>query len=299
MSYEFPRKFRRLSEKEKPVTVCIAARCKVDQTRYCIVTVSDMKLSTGIYSGDAATIKLRHLSEQWVCLIAGSFAQHVPLLRRIREEMGDNSSISSGEMAKICTKAYIAENKRLAEESVLAPFGMTVEEFLKRRKELGESIYERTWTDLSRVKLNCQLIVCGFSAVPHIFTVDNPDTERTSFTMDCNFPGFAAIGSGGYLAEATLYSFEQNPTRSLTDTLYTAIAAKFTAESATDVGNETFVEILTPKGEPEVHFGNQSAFISEMRDEWERSGKLRISDDARDVVNRNLRPLDAQKAEVN
>lgn len=238
-------------KRSKSVTVCIAARCfPTDTTDSFVVTVSDTKLTTGIYSIEMATLKLRHLTKRWRCLIAGKFAQHRPLLERISDLLGGNTLPSCTELTKVCTDAFIAENKRLVEESLLRPHGLTMDEFVKCRAELGETLYERLWGEIGRIKLGCDLIVCGFDPdrESHIFIVSNPTEENPSFITDCDFPGFGAIGTGSYLADSTLYALGQNPTNSLAVTIYNTLRAKFLSESASDVGESTYMHVFDGAG---------------------------------------------------
>jgi len=268
------------------VTVCIAARCK-DKAKGdpAIVTVSDTKLSTGHYSGDMATLKLRHIRDNWKCLIAGTFPHHVPLLKRIGDAIGDDAGYD--QIVKVCTDAFIAENKKLAEETILATFGLTLKQFLKSRSDLGESLYERTWAEISRIKVNCQLLVCGFDPEPHIFVTENPGGDKLGFITNCDFPGFGAIGSGSYLAESKLYELHQNPARSVVETLYTTILAKFVAEAATDVGEETYVRVFTKGGEIEID--NTFTFVEELRDRWKQHASYKIPEDAEAIILRHVK----------
>jgi 20S proteasome alpha/beta subunit len=283
-------KQKRPSVRRKAVTVCIAARCRTSDkhNKYCLVTVSDTKLSTGSYSGEMATLKLRRFSPHWLCLIAGTFAHHVPLVDRIGDAIG-NEAVPYEKIQKVCTDAFIAENKRLVEESVLSPFGLTLEKFLKSRKDLGDSLYERTWAEVSRVKIDCQMLVCGFDPHhPHIFVVENPTMDRLGFVTNCDFPGFAAIGSGSYLADSTLFALQQNPARFIEETIYMTTAAKFAAESASDVGRETYIAMVTPDGEPKVEIDNSFTLVNELREVWDKEGKLKIPKNASKVISNHV-----------
>jgi ATP-dependent protease HslVU (ClpYQ) peptidase subunit len=277
------------------VTVCIAARC--EQNEYsCIVSVSDTKLSTGYYSGEMATLKVRYLSDNWKCLIAGTFPHHVPLLERLK---GQIQSEEWSQVAKACTDAFIAENTRLAEETILSTFGLTIDQFLKSRSDLGDSLYERTWADLIRIKADCQSLVYGFDSEPHIFTVENPGVDRLGFVTNCDFPGFAAIGSGSILAESKLYELHQNPARSLIETLYIALTAKFAAEAATNVGTETYVDVFAGDSHV-IEFDNAFSMVEELREQREHREDFNIPCKAENIIARHLKtskPLTSQTSE--
>jgi hypothetical protein len=91
--------------------------------------------------------------------------------------------------------------------------------------------------------------VCGFGPKrPHIFGVSNPTVDNPSFITSHDDLCFGAIGSGAYLAESSLYAYRQNAWNSVDITIYQTCAAKFFAETATDVGKATFLKVLK-KGE--------------------------------------------------
>lgn len=272
------------------MTVCIAARCKNDD-EYAIVTVSDTKLSTGHYSGEMATLKIRRIRNNWRCLIAGTFPHHVPLLKRISDAIGDDAD--HDQTVKACTDAFIAENKKLAEETVLATFGLTLKQFLKSRSDLGDSLYERTWAEISRIKVNCQLLICGFDPEPHVLVAENPEGDRLGFITNCDFPGFAAIGSGSYLAESKLYEIHQNPARSLVETLYNTILAKFVAEAATDVGEETYVQVFTK--DQDIEIDNTFTFVKELRNRWKRHTDYKVPKDAEKIIVQHVKTASGVK----
>jgi hypothetical protein len=229
---------KRLPSRRKAVTVCIGAICE----DY-IVTVSDTKLSTGYYSHELGSLKLHDIHYLWRAMFAGKVSQVQPLLSRLMGEVlsygKDEPSVE--DMADLCTRIYKEYAVQLAEESVLAPFGLSMKEFLASRDKLGDAIYERIWGDIARVQVGCDLLVCGYcGGHAHVFTVTNPTVEHPSFITYFDEPGFAAIGTGNMLAESTLYAFEQTRFSSLEDTIYQTTFAKFVAESASDIGETNF-----------------------------------------------------------
>jgi hypothetical protein len=182
-----------------------------------------------------------------------------------------------------CTKGFIEENKRLAEERVLAQYGMTVEDFVKSRESVGDLLYERIWGEISRIKLGCELLVGGFdnSGSSHIFVVSNPTDDNPSFVTDRDFPGFAAIGTGSYLADSALYGMDHNSALGLKATIYNLTTAKFLSESASDVGEETYLYIFGKDGE-EIEL--TPLVEGELRKQWVRRGKPEIPKEAMDTI---------------
>jgi hypothetical protein len=286
---------KRNSLSRREMTICIAARCSGNGGlgRH-IVTVSDMKLTTGMYSSDMATLKLRHLSALWKCLVAGKFPQHRLLVDPLIELLcSDEAPKTYAGLMKAVTDAFIAANKKLAEESVLSGYGLTIDEFVKRRSDLGDSLYERLWSEIGRVKIGCDLLVCGFDdgGLPHVCIASNPTEENPSFMMDCDFPGFATIGTGGYIADSYLYACEQNPASHLVPTIYNTMCAKFLAESASDVGETSYLYVFGSDGS-QIEIGG--ALEEKLREQWVAHGKPAMHTDMLNTISRAL-PLEGPK----
>lgn len=238
---------KRLPHRRKAVTVCIGSIGK----DY-IVTVSDTKLSAGgYYSHPLASLKIHQIHYLWSAMVAGEVSQAQPLLnslsRRVLECAKEEPTLE--DMSALCTKVYQEYTVQLAEEGLLAPFGLSMSDFLNSRERMGDTLFEQVWAAISKITVGCDLLVCGYSSgVPHIFSVSNPTVSHPSFITYYDEPGFAAIGTGGMLAEATLYSFEHGKVSSLEETIYRTTYAKFVAESASDIGEDTVIRSLDKDG---------------------------------------------------
>jgi hypothetical protein len=140
-------KYKRLPE-VKPVTVCIAAACTEKAPYDTVVCVSDMKLSQHHYSEDVATIKLREIHKDWRVMISGTFGERRRILEEVTGVISDKPTVSQSEMEDAFITAHQNYARRLANESVLAPYHMTLEEFTRNRNNLGDVLYERIWGDI-------------------------------------------------------------------------------------------------------------------------------------------------------
>ena len=207
-------------------------------------------------------------------MISGKFSQQRPITGRIEKSLQGVTDPSLKQVSDACISAFEAENKRLAEESILSKYDMTVEDFVKSRQLLGDSLYESLWKEIGRIKIGCDLLVCGFDGnyEGHIFIVSNPTDENPSFITHCDDPGFGVIGSGAYLAESTLYAFEAVWTNRLAIVVYQCIIAKYIAESASDVGQTTFLQVFDMYGN-DFDLPNLEEWI---RKQWLKTGKPRI-----------------------
>jgi hypothetical protein len=255
------------------VTVCIAAITNGDAL---IVTASDTKLTAGYASQESGAIKQKVIHKRWRALIAGKFSQQTRLIEVIRASLGAIEKPSLADVEKACSSAYIEESRNLAYESILSKHGLDLEGFLNSRSELGDAIYERTWSEISRVSIGCDLLVCGFDEgdKPHIFVVTNPSDENHSFITHYDEPGFAAIGAGGYAAESVLYGYESMPIDPLAWTVYKVVTAKFMAESASDVGAATLLYVFGSSGERIGDIG--LSVMGDLRRYWLKTAKPRL-----------------------
>jgi hypothetical protein len=270
-------KKKRLPCWRNAVTVCIAAICS-DGEDNAIVAASDTKVSASYYSKDLASLKTVSLHPKWDALLAGKIAQKSPVVSRLMKSISRDGSYSGDEIAEKCKDAFIDYQKQLAYEKVLSPFGLTLDAFLKSRRQIGAALYERLWNEISGIDIGLDMMVFGFgrSGVPMIFIVSNPTVEKPSFITHCDATNFACIGTGGYLAESSLYGFEQSTSDTIEETIYQVLSAKFLAESATDVGEATYLRVFRADGSEERL---DADFISkEVRAHWRQHTKPQIDD---------------------
>jgi hypothetical protein len=234
----YPRPNLKRLPRREAMTVCIAGKSALGSE---IVTVSDLKVTKGFYSSDFVTLKSERIHPSWLCLISGKISGRRPFIRRLQTILEDDKTYSAEDVAKNCTELYIEKQKQLAYEKVLSKYDLTFDSFLKSRQHLGDTIFERLWGEISRVQVGFDMIVAGFeSRASRIFIVSNPTEENPSFITYCDDESFAAIGTGAYVAESLLFSFRHRfGVPDLNQTIYELLAAKFEAESASDVGDAT------------------------------------------------------------
>src|SRR5579864_388316 len=141
------RKTRQSAFRRKSVTVCIAAVAGYED----IVIVTDKKLSKGIYSADDASIKTTHLIGDWAAMIAGQIEQVRGFIPYFGREAGDNFYPRLDEVTKMLSVAYQKFAQQLATERILGRLGLDLPSFLKCRADLGDAVYERLLTEISRM----------------------------------------------------------------------------------------------------------------------------------------------------
>lgn len=249
------------------MTVCIAAIAEYED----IVTVTDKKLSKGFYSSEDASIKRRSLVGDWAAMLSGKIEQFQGFVPVFDELIGNKLTPRIDEVTAMLTIAYQKFAQQLAAEKILGRFDLDVPSFLKCRPDLGDVLYERLFLEISKVEVDFDLLVFGYhEEYPRIFIVSNPNADNPSHVTYCDEFGFGVVGDGYLMAESTLYALKQKSDTSLAVTLYNALCAKFAAETATDVGKQTFAEVFR-----DAHTAVEipQTFIRQVRKEWERYGR--------------------------
>jgi hypothetical protein len=275
------------------VTVCIAAIGRMkDSKEEVIVGISDTKLSAGgYYSQEMGAMKVCRLHNYWFAMVAGKFSQHRAIAAIIRDQLLGNPKPTLAELVSITTAAYISETKRFAEERVISRFGLSMTDFLASRKKIGDSLFERTWVEISQIQVECDLLVFGYDNVSaHIFGATSPTTDKPTYVTECDSPSFAAIGSGAFAAESLLYSFRHINIDHLPRTIYETCAAKFFSESASDVGELTLVHILRKNGDL-MPF--DLAAMKQLKELWKQEGSMKESPSAIELIKQSI----SQKSE--
>lgn len=264
------------------MTVCIAAIADAKR----IVTVNDMQLTAGsYYSTPLGSLKNFRLHKKWRVLIAGKIAQKTTVIDYVRETLRPQEPLTTAEVAKACTDAFVQTTRQFAEEKVLSQYGLTMETFLRSREMLGD-IYRELWGEIGRIQIGIEMLVFGFDehSLPRIFIVSTPTDDHPSFITHCDEMGFSCIGTGAFLAESALYGFEQGlgGIDSLHSTIYHVACAKFAAETASDVGKLTYLRAYESDG---TELGFNLQWIEEkLRPLWLKHGKPRDDKEIKKTV---------------
>jgi ATP-dependent protease HslVU (ClpYQ) peptidase subunit len=275
------------------VTVCIAAVGSENT----IITASDLKITKGYYSADIVSLKTWRIHPKWTAMLAGKISHHWPVTGELSRRLDDHKEYLEEDVADLCTKAYISYQRKLAYEKVLSPFGLSLDSFLAKRAELGDTMFERLWGEISRVQVGFDMLVVGFvGESPRIFVVSNPSEENPSFITYCDDVQFAAIGSGGYAAESTLFALSEYLGSSTESKIYQVLAAKFSSESASDVGTATYLRVLRPDG---TAIRMDADFIeAKIRREWEDFGRPRMRPKGFALIKEALKVAESEQGSV-
>jgi hypothetical protein len=250
-----------------------------------IITVSDARLSHGeaIPADDTATMKNRRIAHKWGMMFAAEDSTaFIPVLSSLYSGLsftGDETEDFDPDIIRKAVQvAYESEfNERFFREH-LARFGYPdIVDFRSNGfQELGKELYGKYADSLARFDLGLELLVYGFSKSggAHILEVANPGR-----VFSHKLRGYAAIGSGSLMATAALARRPLVP--GLTETIYRLLDAKFSSETARDVGQKTHVITLSKSGK----FGIMSQKdVENVREIWRQTMKNPDPKEALDII---------------
>jgi 20S proteasome alpha/beta subunit len=258
------------------VTTCIAAT-SVDRL---IVTASDTQMSFGGEFSVGDVIKLEGFHNEWVALIAGSDVSPAPFVierakKFLKGKSGDLLLVRDG-----FRRAYQAELRETITDDFLSPFNMTLEDFKKKgQKQLNATLYQDLSFRIKNARLGCRFLVYGFDddEIPHIFEVGDRGKIESR-----DKPGFWAIGNGARSALSMLAQLGQSAEATrMRETLYNVLSAKYISESASDVGEETFLFIKRYKCNSFRHAPGMEKAIKKI---WTEKGRPSIPPEALQTI---------------
>jgi 20S proteasome alpha/beta subunit len=226
---------------EPRVTVCIA----IVSDEF-IVGVSDRRLSFDgiIPAADDAEMKQIKISSHWGIMAASDRWHFVrPIFRKCRElTRGKEETLANIE--QVVSGAYSDVFQKEVVARVVKKFGYKdYDEFKSALQNAQADNFADIKKQIDNVDLSTSLLVYGFdNGKGCLFEVGNPGA-----ILDRNSLGHWAIGSGWYLAMASLNSHDSD-TSELSQ-IYRGCEAKFWAESSdSGVGNATTAVVLYKDG---------------------------------------------------
>lgn len=229
-------------------------------TQEYIVTVSDARLSHGddfIPAVDKGTRKNRKFASTWGIMFAASdVSAFDPVARDLFEKFSYTmepytmepkaSAVSADAVRNAVQSAYEKEFHERFFRQHLAKWGYSsISEFRRDGfNELGKDLYTEYAIKLAKFDLGLELLTYGFDdeGLAYLYEVASPGN-----VISHNLRGFAAIGSGSWMALAAL---NRRPIRkgiggeNIAETVYRLLDAKFSSETASGVGHATHVNIM-------------------------------------------------------
>jgi hypothetical protein len=298
----YPHRNPKQSGPRRDLTLCIAASCNGGRN---IVTASDLMISTFDMSSDNSTLKRRAVGYGWYAMFAGNdLSPLTPIFNDVWNAIPDTPDGSDlPEVVSAFTEAYKQELKAKIEREILSNWNIRLDRFVAEGAKLFKADFYSINNRVMNTKLDCQFLVCGFDkkkewnrlAFPHIFTIGG-NTYGTTGGVEicyCDYPPYAAIGSGASTAYSMLLYFGHNIGKSLSETIYTVVASKIMGERAAHVGRKTVVNVIDSVVGYEFNVGE--LLEEKIRDAWDTTGKPQIPDaclgELDQLIQRNYRPL--------
>ncbi len=204
--------------------------------------VMDQMLSWDVSSSETA-LKGGRLGKRWHCLFAAEDTSSIqPIIKQASAVIKDADDESENTIAGVMELAYQKVRRQQIESRILSTYNLTMAQLVERKHRLPPYVLERLHNKVEHFDLGIEFLVAGFAsdsaAAPTILAVQNPG--EASFDL----VGYAAIGTGSFIARNYLERREQSKDSPFELSLYNGIAAKSLSERASNVGPKTLVVVV-------------------------------------------------------
>lgn len=249
---------------EKPVTVCIAAVCTVDN-QLIIIGASDRMISAPDLKFEPPQSKVYGFATWVVALIAGDPYIQMSICDEVARVLKLRPAATVEAVARIYAEAFSNFRRQFAENKYLKPVGLDVNSFLDRQLDFQASFISDLQHNLQNSPLEVETIITGVDENgPHIFVITDPGDIACADGL-----AFAAIGSGKYHADWQFMMAKYTRQVPVHKALLLTYLAKKRAEVSPTVGEYTdlfFIEL--PKGYSTIA-DNVHQHLSDVYDRFE------------------------------
>jgi len=269
------------------MTLCIAAICDhaVGKEPKIVLCADLERQSEGVGSSETED-KLGFVKKGWPTLIAGTIARANDLIDiyagYLNEHLKDMDEFSFAEHMR--KPAYIQKENRV-DEFLRQTYAFDRTYFYgEGSQKLPESFISKVAGEIEKIKLDASLIITGFRQETY-YSDDSVD-DRPFLSVIDEAQGllgtledeYGAIGSGTYVALASLYRREQESTDSLERTLYNVYEANRLSEEVPGVGkNLIAMYVLRKSGVVQEVTESGYEYFKKL---YARYGPRNIKDDA-------------------
>lgn len=250
------------------MTLCIAAQC-TDNQEVKVVFAADFAVESDIATAEVENKILHCSSRAYPVLIAGSGSRARELCTYISERWDEADEEI---FLEICRKAVRNHKHVLADEYISSALGISYDELLTTfHQNLPVERYNSLISDVVEIRLGCDIIVCQLQDEEDALLVrinGNGDTEV------CN--NFAAIGSGMYIAESSLFHRQHAKEESLANTIYHVYEAMRLGSHAPGVG-ERFIMNIASYGNKQTRWSRISEeYLAKLEVEYKKFGPQEV-----------------------
>jgi hypothetical protein len=263
--------------------------------------VSDWKVNFGDFAADNVAVKETILFPNYQVLFAGNDTEHAaPIIQRASEILFSSMSVrpSPVDVANAADQAYGERLQIEITNRVLRKHGFDADSFRETgKRKCTASVYQALCGRIAQVNISLKLLVCGFDkdGIGHIYCVDGKSAPKCYDNI-----GMWAIGSGAHAALSSLAfhadKVDLNRTTSVGKATYLAIAAKFMAESSSEVGKGATNILIGEKGNV-MKLCVPTPRLEKIRALWEREGAPRIPENIEaEMKSHIMTPIEALRS---
>jgi hypothetical protein len=251
------------------MTVCIASIHRDKKTGPSIIAASDRRISLfGGWFSDEGRAKFRSIHPEWEALFAGGTEETKLMLDAITLAMKKVKANHLEKVVNCCRQAYAKQRVRLIETQVLPEFDVNTYREYKALRQSDDGLYAEITKAVRDAQENWSLLFAGFDedSAPHIFVISGPGRVEPY-----DYISRAAIGTGAVAALFWLsyQGFAARP--GIGEAVLAAVWAKFFAERATDVGEQTIVTVMRPNRDYAIGLSDEE--VKGARDAWDKLEK--------------------------
>jgi len=226
------------------MTLCVAAECRRYKRFFnAIVFATDFNVEGEVGSAQIGSKLALTTYQNYPILMAGTQTRAISLAREVNRAVDEFSEPPDKESHPlewegVLQVAAMRQKFLIANEIVSARLGISYEEFLEKGKDyLPEETRSELTSEIARTPLDSFLLVLGFSHT-------NGKIYRISSSGGVEIcENFAAIGSGYYIAEASLFQRSHSRDNDIGTTLYNVYEAMRLGRVAPGVGERFQVGI--------------------------------------------------------
>lgn len=239
------------------VTVCIAAVCEFPlEGGLGIIACSDRMITTGATTFQPQTAKkygFEPIANNVMGLIAGNISPQVAIFDATYRRLLGAPSTKTRNIAEMYAQEFAAFQRRIAQEEVLDPFGLTHSEFVERQRRMDPEFIRRIAGDLSNISVGIETIIAGVDDEgAHLYVVrDRASVLGSGLAGTAHIEsavGFAAIGMGAEHAYSQFSLANYARRWPLSRALFLLYSAKRRAEIAPGVGDASDWYFITRSG---------------------------------------------------
>lgn len=248
LNYNFDKYLLRKHKKGRPrLTVCIAAI-----NNGVVIGASDRMVTAGDVEFEPPVPKILTLTSSIALLTAGDQSIQMQVFQKAYKIIAEKIApeplkwIDVSYAAEVYSKCFYDLRNKMIENSILSPYNLTFDSFIKRQKEMSSNFIDEMKDRIRRFIYNLESIETIIAGIdnsmphvtkegtsPHIYVVK--DGEITCHDK----LGFVSIGYGSNHAESHLMLSNYNTFMLPSSTLLAIHQAKKKSEVCPGVGKET------------------------------------------------------------